>query len=288
MRIAIEEIKTTFFRTPNIRIFLLYGNLTKYIIQSFHLARNLYGQNPIPEAIYSNTIKDALGEVCKVIHQFMDQPKEEFSANIMVFIDNRKVEGSRIINELKKNKELFIIGNHLDSSCFNGVLLSLNELNYNMDNIQPNLFAIPLLNNKLIKEKQIPGAASAFFDGEFIMDDTLKIEDNHVEISNDIKSQAEVFYKKNKDRFRSFGSFSISLIDSDHSNKNKHIMIGVLTLYYKNINILGEGTSFHSTFNALLQPILHSLASELDNYLNMYRDDLIKKNYFNHETNAPK
>ncbi|MEX2513326.1 MAG: hypothetical protein WD398_10515 [Cyclobacteriaceae bacterium] len=270
--LAIEEVRSSIYRAPNVNIFSAYPVICNSVINHLRNAKLSIKEKNEKKQDFETMFQDVLSDICGFASSFTNQKKELFSADFMIFFDILKDKD--IISKLEMNPSY--LNNHIKPEFLQGVLATIDDLSYPHPMEHGRKVIIPIINERKKKLAQVTGPASAFLQGECIKEDTSNIFGQFEKVNGmeEFKNDIEDYYQKNTDFFKSFASFSLTYKDGTRGFHEK-IGVGVLNIYFKNENILGTDKKFHNTFSAFILPIAYTMAHELRKYIDIHKKDII-------------
>lgn len=269
--LAINEVRTSIYRAPNVNIFSAYPVICNSVINHLRNAKlSKKEAKSEKKRDFEVMFQDVLSDICDFASKFTNEKKEHFSADFMIFFDISK--DTDVISRLEANPNY--LNNHIRPEFLQGVLATIGDLCHPSPMGQGRKVIIPIINERKKNLAQITGPASAFLKGDCIIEDTARIFQNHENANGmeEFRHDIEDFYQKNQEFFKSFAAFSLTYQDG-RKGLNK-IGVGVLNIYFEKENILGTDKKFHSTFAAFILPIAYTMAHELRKYIDMYRDEI--------------
>ncbi|WP_436514703.1 hypothetical protein [Ekhidna sp. To15] len=265
-----NETISAIYKAPNPFVHNKYPNFYRKIVDKL---KGLSDEE-LTDKRKINLLKKVLEEILMFTQYFSTQEVDIKGANIMLYLPAS--DHYDLIDKLILDKKISFTDDKR-TKAYAGVLITIPESYVKLNtkkNLEIPIIGLPVFNKIRIDGKlhQMPGAAFAIFEGNYIC---YKIDDlitNCSFMGDVVVSQLTNYFKKEGKDIKSFASFRIG------SSKNP---IAVLNIDSGEENVLGSAREYFATFNALLNPLLHTIEPLITDIRNNQIEQLIEK-YFSY------
>ncbi len=271
----INVLRSAIFRSPNPKIFGEYEVFYKEIMWQLNLIKT----DDI--AIFSIRFNKILKTISDLANDYMnrDRLKVIYGANIMLYLP-RELNKDLLVKLKTREKEWFHFRRY-NIDNISGALYLVPELVLRRDTEEDELFSpitLPVVyakNKSDIEKLNIPGAPKAAQLGRFIYADLTDFTAYH-HLGADEVAIAKNYWEENLPTVKSMISLGIPYIwgDEEHSDQSRIDIIGVLNIDSTSSYILGVEPEYHTTFAALIYPILCQLGPYLKRFYSLYIKEL--------------
>ncbi|MDW3210315.1 MAG: hypothetical protein R8N23_10635 [Reichenbachiella sp.] len=278
---AVDDIKYAIYKTPNMEAL---SNAVPDFRTTIYLLKRLEAlksSDPSPESKErcESIFNEILHRGCQLLADFMRKDIEQFSANIMIGIENTK-ENEVLMEKVRKlNKNTPVPRHYIANRYIMCALISANKLHFPIGNGKVTNMVSMVLRDDIEELDQIPGPCLAYRKGEYIIPNTVAIEKEFQHLPDRVRKQTQKFYNDRSNNFLSLASFDLSFDEFKRSEEAKVTTrprsVGVVNFFYEKENIISADSEFHAAFSAVIQPILVLLAEELWYYICTYKEEVV-------------
>lgn len=273
------ELNAAIHYAPNAGVFLEYKPVLEQIFDDLQiLERESAALSQYPSsmlAVYDAVLPSILKRICELTKSFARHKSNNYSANIMVYVEN-SAQNKVVVQKLLANKDMCIFFQGIDFNEIVGVLHCIPSLmTYigNDRNIPPITLPIIKINNNGT-EIILPGAPMAALKGETVVD-KIDLEAGGIfsSLPDSVREEAKGFFLTKGHGIESIVSLSIPELNNSRSQlveQNKSPFIGVVNVDCDRPYLLGNEEKYYTTYHSLIKPIIYLLAPHVKNYYNMY------------------